>query len=177
MGSWGALPGEAPKSSAGNPRQKATNIAFIRGQHRTSCGGDATRGNETMNGLWVAELPPELNKLHELHELHGLHRVKGICAICHGAFRNWLPLLVTLQLIPFQRQACRLPHSAAKMVAREGAAPPISGCRPDVILFHHRALQWQNFAGLLGCGDGLMSPRAGRETFGLASRDNARLRH
>ena len=25
------------------------------------------------------------------------------------------------------------------MVAREGAAPPISGCRPDVILFHHRA--------------------------------------
>ena len=25
------------------------------------------------------------------------------------------------------------------MVAREGAAPPISGCRPDVMLFHHRA--------------------------------------
>ena len=25
------------------------------------------------------------------------------------------------------------------MVAREGTAPPISGCRPDVILFHHRA--------------------------------------
>src|ERR1035438_5843510 len=25
------------------------------------------------------------------------------------------------------------------MVAREGSAPPISGCRPDVILFHHRA--------------------------------------
>src|ERR1035437_2753034 len=25
------------------------------------------------------------------------------------------------------------------MVAREGAAPPISGCRPDMILFHHRA--------------------------------------
>ena len=26
-----------------------------------------------------------------------------------------------------------------KVVAREGSAPPISGCRPDVILFHHRA--------------------------------------
>ena len=25
------------------------------------------------------------------------------------------------------------------MVAREGAAPSISGCRPDVMLFHHRA--------------------------------------
>ena len=27
------------------------------------------------------------------------------------------------------------------MVAREGVAPPISGCRPDVILFHYRALK------------------------------------
>ena len=53
--------------------------------------------------------------------------------------QDWLPLLVTLQLFLFQRQVCRLPHSAAKMVAREGSAPPISGCRPDVILFHHRA--------------------------------------
>src|SRR5436309_4307775 len=43
-----------------------------------------------------------------------------------------------LQLTLFQRQVCRLPHSAA-MVAREGSAPSISGCRPDVILFHHRA--------------------------------------
>ena len=25
------------------------------------------------------------------------------------------------------------------MVAREGSAPSISGCRPDVMLFHHRA--------------------------------------
>src|SRR5213080_2925515 len=30
------------------------------------------------------------------------------------------------------------------MVAREGSAPSISGCRPDVILFHHRAE--------IGCG-------------------------
>src|SRR5262249_23113731 len=41
--------------------------------------------------------------------------------------RNWLPLLVMLQLSLFQRQVCRLPHSAA-VVAREGSAPPISGC-------------------------------------------------
>src|SRR6266436_7992107 len=26
-----------------------------------------------------------------------------------------------------------------QLVARGGSAPPISGCRPDVILFHHRA--------------------------------------
>ena len=26
-----------------------------------------------------------------------------------------------------------------KVVARKGSAPPTSGCRPDVILFHHRA--------------------------------------
>ena len=26
-----------------------------------------------------------------------------------------------------------------EMVAREGSAPSISGCRPDVILFHQRA--------------------------------------
>ena len=27
-----------------------------------------------------------------------------------------------------------------KVVAREGSAPSISGCRPDVMLFHHRAV-------------------------------------
>jgi hypothetical protein len=26
-----------------------------------------------------------------------------------------------------------------RLVARKGSAPPTSGCRPDVILFHHRA--------------------------------------
>src|SRR6266446_3559718 len=30
-------------------------------------------------------------------------------------------------------------YATRQMVAREGSAPPISGCRPDVILFHHRA--------------------------------------
>ena len=28
------------------------------------------------------------------------------------------------------------------MVAREGSAPSISGCRPDVMLFHHRGENW-----------------------------------
>ena len=28
---------------------------------------------------------------------------------------KWLPLLVTLQLSLFQRQVCRLPHSAARI--------------------------------------------------------------
>src|SRR5919106_3809881 len=27
------------------------------------------------------------------------------------------------------------------MVAREGSAPPTSGCRPDAILFHHQAVE------------------------------------
>src|SRR5882724_11978195 len=70
---------------------------------------------------------------------------------------NWLPLLVTLQLFLFQRQVCRLPHSAA-MVAREGAAPPISGCRPDVILFHHRAVELD--LPKLAAGHGLAPPRS-----------------
>ena len=29
--------------------------------------------------------------------------------------------------------------SRRRLVAREGSAPPTSGCRPDMILFHHRA--------------------------------------
>ena len=36
---------------------------------------------------------------------------------------NWLPLLVTLQLPLFQRQVCRLPHSAAKWSL--GKVPPL----------------------------------------------------
>src|SRR5574342_106984 len=35
-----------------------------------------------------------------------------------------------------------------EMVAREGAAPPIAGCRPAVILFHHRAETLAAGAGL-----------------------------
>jgi len=35
--------------------------------------------------------------------------------------------------------ALRTRHSALRVVARGGSAPPISGCRPNVILFHHRA--------------------------------------
>ena len=38
------------------------------------------------------------------------------------------------------------------MVAREGSAPSIPGCRPGVILFHHRAK--------LAAGDGLAPPRS-----------------
>jgi hypothetical protein len=34
------------------------------------------------------------------------------------------------------------------VVAREGSAPPISGCRPDVILFHHRAVKIGNNIGM-----------------------------
>ena len=32
----------------------------------------------------------------------------------------------------------KLHHKATKMVVREGYAPSIAGCRPAVILFHHR---------------------------------------
>ena len=51
---------------------------------------------------------------------------------------NWLPRLDLHQDIRCQRPAhCWLCNEA--MVAREGSAPSISGCRPDVILFHHQA--------------------------------------
>ena len=35
----------------------------------------------------------------------------------------------------------RLPQSALRVVAREGTAPSTSGCKPDVMLFHHRAVE------------------------------------
>jgi len=49
-------------------------------------------------------------------------RWSGSFLICipHSALQYWLPLLVMLQLSLFQRQVCRLPHSAAKVVARAG---------------------------------------------------------
>src|SRR5208282_4683380 len=50
----------------------------------------------------------------------------------------WLPRLDSHQDIRCQRPAhLRLCNEA--MVAREGSAPSISGCRPDVMLFHHQA--------------------------------------
>jgi hypothetical protein len=36
-----------------------------------------------------------------------------------------------------------------KMVAREGSAPPIAGCRPAVMLFHYRAIMIGNEIGNL----------------------------
>src|SRR5262249_20810426 len=35
--------------------------------------------------------------------------------------------------------SARQPKPWRRLVAREGSAPPTSGCRPDAILFHHRA--------------------------------------
>src|ERR1035437_9125177 len=40
-------------------------------------------------------------------------------------------------------------YATRQVVAREGSAPPISGCRPDVILFHHRAEKIGNNIGNL----------------------------
>src|SRR5207247_10954889 len=40
--------------------------------------------------------------------------------------------------LPSNSTLCTL-NSPLKLVARKGSAPPTSGCRPDVILFHHRA--------------------------------------
>src|SRR5438094_181894 len=44
------------------------------------------------------------------------------------------------------------------MVAREGSAPPISGCRPDVMLFHYRA--GRSSTSKLAAGDGLAPPQS-----------------
>ena len=66
----------------------------------------------------------------------------GVCSLlvlAHG-HGNWLPRLALLQDIRCQRPAhCWLCNEA--MVAREGSAPSTSGCRPDVMLFHHRAVE------------------------------------
>ena len=43
--------------------------------------------------------------------------------------------------LPSVNSALRTQQSAFEVVAREGSAPPISGCRPDVMLFHHRAVE------------------------------------
>ena len=42
--------------------------------------------------------------------------------------------------LPVSETGVQTSTLSGKMVAREGSAPPISGCRPDVILFHHRAV-------------------------------------
>ena len=57
---------------------------------------------------------------------------------------SWLPRLVLLQVLAHCQVSGfrdrRAPdYTTRQMVAREGAAPPIAGCRPAVILFHHRA--------------------------------------
>ena len=44
----------------------------------------------------------------------------------------------SLYEMPSANSAFRVPCSALEVVAREGSAPPTSGCRPDVILFHYR---------------------------------------
>ncbi len=61
---------------------------------------------------------------------------------------SWLPRLVLLQVLAHcqvsgfrDRPDPDYTTRQMEMVAREGAAPPIAGCRPAVILFHHRAVE------------------------------------
>jgi hypothetical protein len=64
---------------------------------------------------------------------------------------NWLPRLALPQeCLRTATAGVRDRHTAdyatrhSRMVAREGSAPSTSGCRPDAILFHHRAFQIRN---------------------------------
>src|SRR5258708_3965474 len=41
--------------------------------------------------------------------------------------------------LPVSETGVQTSTLSGNMVAREGAAPPIAGCRPAVFLFHHRA--------------------------------------
>ncbi len=92
---------------------------------------------------------------------HTLRAVRCLLFVDAYAWQgNWLPRLVLLQVLRCQRPAhsglCNearrraLRYGAAsngspsrsserRLVARKGSASPTSGCRPDVILFHHRA--------------------------------------
>ena len=76
-----------------------------------------------------------VNMLHQIQIL----AVFGSRCLFFVEMGNWLPRLVLLQVSPGFRDRRAPDYTTRQMVAREGAAPPISGCRPAVILFHHRA--------------------------------------
>ena len=61
---------------------------------------------------------------------------------CKFALANWLPRRESHPDFRFQRPA-HFDYATRQlnMVAREGYAPSTSGCRPDVMLFHHRAVE------------------------------------
>ena len=66
-----------------------------------------------------------------------------------------------------RRGSLRSPlRSERRLVAREGVAPPTSGCRPEMILFHHRAkvtcrAESRPAGGRrLAAGDGFAPPRS-----------------
>src|SRR6266404_678645 len=63
----------------------------------------------------------------------------GVCSLLKSARIKLAAAAGNAPALPVSETGVQTSTLSGKMVAREGAAPPISGCRPDVILFHHRA--------------------------------------
>src|ERR1017187_9710512 len=63
----------------------------------------------------------------------------GVCSLLKSARIKLAATAGNAPALPVSETGVQTSTLSGKMVAREGAAPPISGCRPDVILFHHRA--------------------------------------
>ena len=63
----------------------------------------------------------------------------GVCSLLKSMRIKLADAAGNAPALPVSETGVQTSTLSGKMVAREGAAPPISGCRPDVILFHHRA--------------------------------------
>jgi hypothetical protein len=145
---------------------------------RQGCGGVRKASAQIGRSMFAGSIQKETANQDGFGRMSNLGCLLFVKVGWGSTYSIWLPLLVTLQLLLFQRQACRLPHSAAKKdsapaesnlqerkcarlrlfqvaglpsrsptrsvgrrlkITREGSAPSTSGCKPDVMLFHHRA--------------------------------------
>src|SRR5260221_13310515 len=62
----------------------------------------------------------------------------GVCSVLKSARIKLAAAAGNAPALPVSETGVQTSTLSGKMVAREGA-PPISGCRPAVILFHYRA--------------------------------------
>src|SRR6266436_8300438 len=63
----------------------------------------------------------------------------GVCSLLKSARIKLAATAGNAPALPVSETGVQTSTLSGKMVAREGSAPSIAGCRPAVILFHHRA--------------------------------------
>src|SRR5207249_8741831 len=76
--------------------------------------------------------------VHKFADNHRPGRL-GVCSLLKSARIKLAATAGNAPALPVSETGVQTSTLSGKMVDREGSAPPISGCRPDVILFHHRA--------------------------------------